>query len=589
MARRAFVPPSGPNIPILYPKLEHDKEKIKKLFSTVAGLNIEETKNFVDENKLSWSVVDLSTGETLLHAVLDNELLSDTDKDVTKLTLMVNFLLHHGVNPSLANKHGVTPLHLAVSKQLTSIAKLLIASGVSLNVADSHLSSLLHYMAIGYRKKYEKPKIIGDLIPEEPVIKKIKPEQMKKFIAEIMKFLRSTNIKYYEFDGREECVIQDYVPLLICGKEDKTMEINVNSYFDMIMNYLQRYDTINKEEYENIIVKGYINKMTNFFSRTTFTNETEMKQKYTDIIDGLRADIEDKLVRKYANLISPKVDESLYEKEMMNLTRSNWHVTQNIAIDSIRQKIIEQDEKIYNIAKTACDTFGKEFDNVYRSMNSVRNEIWKYYSVLFDDFYFKKNPAGIVTPRQTIYNNRNYVYLEFPYGNQPTESVDALDIDGKMREHSDTRPADIHDEDVYEIPSFINRPGARVVQSRLNIDDNDYHSVNWWNFLPKRMKKKFKKKLLFEEKKNIKNIRGNFPIVLTKTILSRTNNKLPCVFNIENGPYPTLYDSELSDNIYNDIRKQQTRDYYGDEQFVYDQYQEIKNAIHLKYSDPMMN
>ena len=65
-------------------------------------------------------------GNTLLHEAVD------ADKPE-----VVQLLLLHGVDPNIQTKHGLTPLHMAVSKGLVDCTHVLLENGADITVRDS--------------------------------------------------------------------------------------------------------------------------------------------------------------------------------------------------------------------------------------------------------------------------------------------------------------------------------------------------------------------------------------------------------------------------------------------------------------------
>ncbi len=143
------------------PIVKVDNKQITDLFNTVGSMDINEVKQLILKEQISYNVVD-NNNNTLIHRVL---LENDITKTENQRLQMIKFLYSENVNPDGPNNNNLTPLHIACTKQYLNIIKYLIEIGVDINYQDNFGNTPLHRLFTGNIKPEEKT-TIGNLIPK---------------------------------------------------------------------------------------------------------------------------------------------------------------------------------------------------------------------------------------------------------------------------------------------------------------------------------------------------------------------------------------------------------------------------------------
>lgn len=138
--------------------LTFDEGKINELFMAAQEGSIDKLKSI---RGISYNVRD-SDGQTLIHAVLNNDIVCDTEDKKYEL---VKFLINKGVSPSASDKYNITPLHIACQKQCCAIVNMLLQNGANPNAEDSSGMTPMHYATMGKETNCKVVKRIGDIIP----------------------------------------------------------------------------------------------------------------------------------------------------------------------------------------------------------------------------------------------------------------------------------------------------------------------------------------------------------------------------------------------------------------------------------------
>ena len=333
-----FIQPSYIN----YPKIQHDNSKIKKLFQLVQNNNIDELKSYVDENKLTWSVIN-DNQETLLHSVLDNEFDTHTEKeDVLRLS-MVRFLLSQGINIDHANIYGITLLHLAVGNQDDKVVTLLLNARASSNVKDNHGMTPLHYAVIGLKKKAEPIRRISSIITDDQSNKKINNKWLDAIVQQITDILR----------GTEQL-----------------------SYFTKIFEY---YDQIYSKDYKGIIMDGF-KKIVDVMSEYTGISEFNRKLKFENIINGIKKEIEGKITAQVKELITSDDDfsNSTFIDNYENTNFNNFGDNKNMSKKYMQNQILSYDKKVYE-KSIEIRTYALTITTEYFEYYNKTEELFRYY------------------------------------------------------------------------------------------------------------------------------------------------------------------------------------------------------------------
>jgi hypothetical protein len=133
--------PSFPNRTLIDPK-EVNATEIQKLFGVAMSGNITELKKIIKSIGLTISDMVDSNGKNILHVIIENENLNNSNK-----TECIRFLnKHSGLKMSYnSDENFTTPLHAACKLQLDDVAKILIEAGHDVNAEDANGKTPLYY------------------------------------------------------------------------------------------------------------------------------------------------------------------------------------------------------------------------------------------------------------------------------------------------------------------------------------------------------------------------------------------------------------------------------------------------------------
>jgi ankyrin repeat protein len=336
-----YVQPSFVN----YPKINYDTAKIKRLFQLVQGNDVDDLKSYIDDNKLTWSVVS-DDEQTLLHAVLDNELDTHTEKENIGKLLMVKYLIAQGVNIDHSNLFGITPLHLAVGQQNNDIVKILLDMRANVDALDNHSMTPIHYAVIGFKKKAEPIRKIKSIITDNQENKKINNVYLDKIVDIIVDKLRDT-------------------PQL--------------SYFT---NILQHYNKFNEEYYNKTMIDGFMNKIVDIMSKYTGTNEFQRKKEFENAVNGIKKEVEAKMREQINDLITTnnEFSQEIFTDYTKDAKRSDMD-TYNFSKKYLKNEILKYDRKIYD---SNLELYNKVQQNTQTNLGKLMYQIKELY-----DYYGK--------------------------------------------------------------------------------------------------------------------------------------------------------------------------------------------------------
>ena len=137
------------------PTLSNSKSKTEELFNLINNMDTQEIKQFSIISSINLNVDEDSTGDNLIHKVLNsNNLLK---KEFHRLNV-IKFLVQNGVNPDKPNRENQTPLHLACRFQYHLIVEYLVSLGVDGNFQDNNGLTPLHYALQGKIELYQELK-----------------------------------------------------------------------------------------------------------------------------------------------------------------------------------------------------------------------------------------------------------------------------------------------------------------------------------------------------------------------------------------------------------------------------------------------
>ena len=110
--------PYNPNIKKIYPTIvapifEDDKNKLAQLFILIEQGNIAEVKKYILTTRAKLNAI--YNDESVLHKVL---MIDDTKMSESKKLDFIIYLVSNGALINAYNKYNITPLHLAVQKNI---------------------------------------------------------------------------------------------------------------------------------------------------------------------------------------------------------------------------------------------------------------------------------------------------------------------------------------------------------------------------------------------------------------------------------------------------------------------------------------
>ena len=127
-----------------------DKKKGLELFDIVSKLEIDNLLHYAFMNDIPLNTTN-DKKENLIHEILNIEKVSE----ISKLNA-IKSLVFNKINPDLANKENITPLHLACKYQYENIVEYLISEcNVNINSIDIMGSTPLHYLMKGKQELIE--------------------------------------------------------------------------------------------------------------------------------------------------------------------------------------------------------------------------------------------------------------------------------------------------------------------------------------------------------------------------------------------------------------------------------------------------
>lgn len=135
-----------------FKNLINDPEKkvsdsiVEQFFLTVRSADIDRIRDFFQQNKNKFNLIERPTNKTPFHAIL--ELDEKVANNSTKLNIM-NYLYEMGSPIDLPDRDNVWPIHLAANIQSDKIIDFLINKQVSISRKDSSGNTPLHYAVNG--------------------------------------------------------------------------------------------------------------------------------------------------------------------------------------------------------------------------------------------------------------------------------------------------------------------------------------------------------------------------------------------------------------------------------------------------------
>lgn len=242
--------------PYHIPKQKQDEEKIKGLFSGTIIEDIDKLQDYVNSNKLSYSV-SLSDGTNLIHSVLG----SSDRISLEKIAKLLEFLISKGVSPGQPNSLSVYPVHIAASLQSSDLLTILIKGGASVNVYDSKKMNPLHYAAHGLIVKCKSKNKIGDLVDNDD---KIQNNLIKKLIILIVEIMQSSNSIRRNINAITESFNESSVKYKneLDKITEKYLEENVAKIFANPANNVNNIDDqidVVLEDFKNSVIRFIVN------------------------------------------------------------------------------------------------------------------------------------------------------------------------------------------------------------------------------------------------------------------------------------------------------------------------------------------
>jgi len=234
-----YIPPQIQNR-LYIPERTVDEGKIKKLFSISLDADLQKLISFMSEENISLNVKNPETGETLLHAILRNEAL--TEKTIYNYIV---FLIKNNVSVSAFDKNNVTALHLAAKNHYLDIVKLLLKNGADPNAQDSQKMTPLHYASQGNIIPCIKPKKTSEIIEKKSDT--IETEDLKNLTRIVIQILGSKYFKQYIDHINETFVAVGE----IFDLESKKNQFIVNIH-NIVSSYKDKNETVQQIENQTL-------------------------------------------------------------------------------------------------------------------------------------------------------------------------------------------------------------------------------------------------------------------------------------------------------------------------------------------------
>jgi hypothetical protein len=318
------------------PKVFHDVAKTKELFNRVRTGDIDTVRNYVMENRLTYSNMFDQDGSSLLHALVDQEGVTDIGENKVKLA---EFLISNGVSVTSPNKLSLTPIHLATRLQNVRLVNLFIKSGANVNVVDNQMMTPLHYAVRGNVKRCGGKKIVGSIVPEEPDEKMIHVKPIKELIDSIIH----------------------------TWSNDAEIQRNIRLLNDRFRNF----DTYFKKETDEVEKKYLNEKLPNLLSKYD-TNEAGILQRVENLLDDFRKELYSQVYQQYVGAferVDPEADIQ-GNKVMYQGLDALTHIDENI-------KKIEDEKKQKKDDVVQSIDFDTVLDNNIKIVENFKTEIDK--------------------------------------------------------------------------------------------------------------------------------------------------------------------------------------------------------------------
>jgi hypothetical protein len=162
-----------------------DSSVIGKLFLLCIEGKVSAIKDFIIQNGLTVNDMVDSTGDNILHKILQNENLSKRDK-----IELFRFLKEKNLLKMSFNSQQLTPLHLAVRTQIPEIVKILLEAGHSPNDLDVNNKTPLFYAIAGQQQECPKKEEKGLL---QKTKFKLENSDIYLLVNELIKVINDNN------------------------------------------------------------------------------------------------------------------------------------------------------------------------------------------------------------------------------------------------------------------------------------------------------------------------------------------------------------------------------------------------------------
>jgi len=165
---------------------------VKELFSIVQEGDLNKVRMYIIDKNMSPSATD-DDGNTLIHSVLELNLPNIKEQHKKEF---VEYLIKLNVPISTFNKNNITPLHIASKYQYSTIVKLLLDNGATVNNNDNQNMNPLHYVAQGNIVECKDRKKVGAIVPKK-VIKMKDDNIFKQLSIVVLDILKDPNFNMY--------------------------------------------------------------------------------------------------------------------------------------------------------------------------------------------------------------------------------------------------------------------------------------------------------------------------------------------------------------------------------------------------------